>query len=59
MPASPEPPVPERSFELADPLAVAPGARVVSRDVGSPLGLRGVGDDVDPPRSEAGPEGFC
>ena len=50
--------MPDWSFELAAPLAVAPGARVVSRAVGSPLGLRGVGDDVAPPRSAAGPEGF-
>jgi hypothetical protein len=60
MPASPEPPVPDWSFALAeDPLAIPPGPFALSRDAGSPLGPRAAGADVAPPRSEAGPEGFC
>jgi hypothetical protein len=44
--------VPDWSLELAeDALAIPPGARALSRDVGSPLGPLLVGDDVEPPRS--------
>src|SRR5262249_19599236 len=58
MPGAPEPPVPDWSFGPAEPVGGQPGARGVSPDGGPPLGLRGGGDDVAPPRSAAGPEGF-